>query len=59
MRQAFDGLSAVHRAVVVLVLDVGYSIDETAQLLGIPRETVRSRLRTAREQLRHALQEGS
>ena len=31
--------------------------DETAGLLGIPRETVRSRLRVAREQLRHELGE--
>ena len=59
MRQAFEGLGAAHRAVVVLVLDAGYSIDETAALLGVPRETVRSRLRAAREHLRHALRESS
>jgi RNA polymerase sigma-70 factor, ECF subfamily len=58
MRQAFAGLSPAHRAVVVLVLDAGYSIDEAAELLGVPRETVRSRLRVAREQLRYVLQEG-
>lgn len=59
MRQAFDGLGAAHRAVVVLVFDAGYSVDETAELLGVPRETVRSRLRAAREHLRYALREGS
>ena len=32
---------------------------QTAALLGVPRDTVRSRLRTAREHLRHALQEGA
>ncbi len=58
IRLAFEGLSAPQRAVVVLCLHSGYSIDETAALLDIPRDTVRSRLRTAREHLRHALQEG-
>ncbi len=31
LRQAFAGLSRAHRAVVVLVLDAGYSIDEAAE----------------------------
>ena len=59
VRDALAGLSAAHRAVVVLHLHSGYSVDETALMLGIPRETVRSRLRVAREHLRYALQEGT
>ena len=53
LRQALAGLSIAQRAVVVLHLHAGYTLDETAGILGIPRETVRSRLRVAREQLRH------
>ena len=59
IRQAFAGLTAPQRAVVVLHLHEGYSIDETAQVLGVPRETVRSRVRVAREHLRHTLREGN
>jgi RNA polymerase sigma-70 factor (ECF subfamily) len=57
LRQALAGLSVAQRAVIVLHLHAGYTLDETAGLLGIPRETVRSRLRVAREQLRHELGE--
>jgi RNA polymerase sigma-70 factor (ECF subfamily) len=52
-----DGLSAPQRAAIVLHLHMGYSVDETAMLLGVPRETVRSRLRLARARLRDALGE--
>ena len=58
LRAVFDRLSPAHRAVVVLHLHRGYTVDETAELLGIPRETVRSRLRVAREHLRVALEGG-
>ncbi len=58
IRLAFEDLSTPQRAVIVLNLHSGYSIDETAELLGVPRDTVRSRLRTAREHLRYALAEG-
>jgi RNA polymerase sigma-70 factor (ECF subfamily) len=58
LRLALEGLSVAQRAVIVLNLHAGYSIDETAELLGIPRDTVRSRLRSARELLRRALEEG-
>jgi len=58
LRAVFDGLSPAHRAVVVLHLHRGHTVDETAELLGIPRETVRSRLRVAREHLRDALEGG-
>ena len=57
--QALAGLSPAQRAVIVLHLHAGYTLDETAEVLGIPHETVRSRLRVARDHLRHALQEGS
>jgi RNA polymerase sigma-70 factor (ECF subfamily) len=57
LRLAFSELSAAHRAVVVLHLHEGHSVDETARALGIPRDTVRSRLRAAREHLRGALGE--
>jgi RNA polymerase sigma-70 factor (ECF subfamily) len=57
LRIVLDGLSAAQRAAVVLHLHAGYSVDETAELLGVPRETVRSRLRVARENLRRALGE--
>jgi RNA polymerase sigma-70 factor (ECF subfamily) len=58
LRMVLDALSAPQRAAVVLHLHAGYSVDETAELLGVPRETVRSRLRVAREHLRRALREG-
>ncbi len=58
LRLAFDGLGPAHRAVVVLHLHVGYTVEETADLLGIPFETVRSRLRVARERLRVSLEGG-
>jgi RNA polymerase sigma-70 factor (ECF subfamily) len=57
IRDAFASLSAAQRAVVILTLHAGYSIDESAAILGIPRDTVRSRLRAARRQLRAALEE--
>jgi RNA polymerase sigma-70 factor (ECF subfamily) len=59
LRHAFEALPAAQRAVVALHLYLGYSIAETAELVGAPLETVRSRLRLAREQLRYRLAEGS
>jgi RNA polymerase sigma-70 factor (ECF subfamily) len=56
-RTAFAGLSAEHRAVIALHLYAGYSIAETAELVGAPIETVRSRLRLAKDRLRRELQE--
>ena len=55
VRDALASLSVRHRAVVVLHLHAGYTVDEVAVMLDLPRETVRSRLRKAREQLRSAL----
>ena len=58
LRAAFQRLSPEHRAVVALHLHFGYSVAETAVMVGVPEETVRSRLRVARQRLRHEL-EGS
>lgn len=55
LRQALDGLPPGHRAAIVLHHLEGYSVAETAEVLGVPLETARSRLRTARERLRDAL----
>ena len=52
LRQAFMQLSADQRAVVALHLYAGYSVAETADIVGAPLETARSRLRLARQRLR-------
>ena len=57
LRAAFSTLSPEQRAVVALHLHRGYSISETAELVGAPEETVRSRLRLARQKLRRELEE--
>ena len=57
VHQALDQLTPGHRAVVVLHLYAGYSVVDTAEVLSIPLETVRSRLRVARDRLRHLLAE--
>ena len=57
LRHAFESLPAAQRAVVALHLYLGYSIAETAEMVGAPLETVRSRLRLAREQMRFQLSE--
>ena len=57
LRAAFAELSAEQRAVVALHLHHGYTITETAALVGAPEETVRSRLRLARQRLRRDLEE--
>jgi RNA polymerase sigma-70 factor (ECF subfamily) len=57
LREALGRLSPDHRAVVALHLHSGYSVDETARLLQVPFDTVRSRLRAARERLRREMTE--
>ena len=57
VREAFASLSADQRAAVALHLWAGYSVQETADLVGAPVETVRSRLRLARGHLRRDLGE--
>jgi RNA polymerase sigma-70 factor (ECF subfamily) len=59
LREALGRLSPEHRAVVALHLYAGYSVDETARVLQIPFDTVRSRLRAARERLRRDLGEAN
>jgi RNA polymerase sigma-70 factor (ECF subfamily) len=58
LRIAFARLPGPQRAVIVLHLYAGYSVAETAELIGAPDETVRSRLRLARARLRELLEEG-
>lgn len=57
LRTAFDGLPAAQRAVVALHLYAGYSMPETAEIVGTSLETARSRLRLARKRLRAQLEE--
>jgi len=52
---AFRALPAEQRAAVALHLYEGYSVDETASLMGASIETTRSRLRLARQRLRREL----
>lgn len=59
LRHAFEALPAAQRAVIALHLYLGYSLAETAEMVGAPIETVRSRLRLAREQLRFQLREAT
>jgi RNA polymerase sigma-70 factor (ECF subfamily) len=56
LRAAFQKISPDHRAVVVLHMHFGYTVAETAALVGVPEETVRSRLRLAKQRLRRELQ---
>ena len=57
LRAAFAQLSPEQRAVVAVHLHFGYTLAETAVIVGAPEETVRSRLRLARQRLRRELGE--
>jgi RNA polymerase sigma-70 factor (ECF subfamily) len=57
LRCAFAALPAGERGVGAGRLDQGHSMAETAEIVGIPLETARSRLRLARERLRADLGE--
>ena len=57
LRTAFASLSPEQRAVVALHLHLGYSVADTAAIVGAPLETVRSRIRLARARLRLELAE--
>ena len=57
LQAAFMQLSPAQRAVVALHLHLGYTVSETADIVGAPEETVRSRLRVARLHLRQELEE--
>jgi RNA polymerase sigma-70 factor, ECF subfamily len=53
--EVLQRLSPEHRAVVLLVDQVGFSYDEASDILEIPRGTVASRLSHSRRKLREAL----
>lgn len=55
LQRGFDRLSIEHRAVLVLRLYLGMSIEETAVAVGIPPGTAKSRLHYATEAMRLAL----
>ena len=57
LREALGRLSPDHRAVIALHVHEGYSVEETARILAVPFDTVRSRLRAARSRLRQELAE--
>lgn len=57
MREMLDSLSPDHRAAVTLHYLEGYSVMETARLLGIPVGTAKTRLMHARQRLQLLLQE--
>lgn len=52
---ALADLPPDQRAVVLLVYREGFSYDEVAEIVGVPRGTIASRLWHAREALRHSL----
>jgi RNA polymerase sigma-70 factor (ECF subfamily) len=54
---ALDGLSPEHRAVIVLKHLQGLSYRETAEILDIPEDRVKSRLFSARRKLRALLEQ--
>ena len=58
IRQALEQLPEDMRTVLWLREVEGYSYDELAKILGIPGGTVRSRLHSARQQLRKLWREG-
>lgn len=55
IEEAMWGLNPDHRAIVVLRHMEGLSYDEIGEVLGIPAKTVKSRLFSARRELRTAL----
>lgn len=55
LAEAIGHLPAKHQAVIYLVFVQGFSLDETANILNLPRNTVKSRLLNARRALRDHL----
>jgi RNA polymerase sigma-70 factor, ECF subfamily len=55
LAEAFHQLSVKHRAVLDLVFQHGFSLEETAQVLDVPLGTVKSRISYARRSLQRAL----
>lgn len=56
LRRALQALDSDFRAVVVLRLVDGYSVKETAEILGLPQGTVASRLARGQQKLREILE---
>jgi RNA polymerase sigma-70 factor (ECF subfamily) len=52
LRIAFDALGVDQRVALLLHLYAGYTVHETAAIVGAPVETVRARLRRGRDRLR-------
>ena len=57
LADALRKLPAAQRAALALHFEAGYTLAETAELLGVPVETARSRLRLARHRMRRELRE--
>ncbi len=56
--QAFAGLSQEHQELILLVFYCGFSQGETAEILGLPVGTVKSRTHYARRHLQRLLEQG-
>lgn len=56
---AWAGLPAEHRVVVAMHDIEGYSLEEVAEIIGVPLGTAKSRLHRARARLRQLLAEGT
>jgi RNA polymerase sigma-70 factor (ECF subfamily) len=56
LQRGFERLTLEHRAVIVLRLYLGLSIEETAATIGIPAGTAKSRLHYATQAMRLALE---
>ena len=56
LRRLLDELPAPQAEALALHVVLGYSVDETASITGVPRDTVRSRLRAALSALRDKVQ---
>ena len=50
--EAFNSLDGVERLLIMLTAGLGYSFDETATIVGMPRGTVASKVGRARDRLR-------
>lgn len=57
LRIAYEQLPVEQRTAIALHLHFGYTAAETADLVGAPLETVRSRIRTGRQRLRRLLED--
>lgn len=55
VRRAISGLESQHQDLILLCDFSGFTLDEAAQALDIPRETAKSRLYRARELVRLAI----